>query len=181
MELLKKYYMPDFLYDIKEVKATLEIAEYIAELFLNKLKEMEKESDTATASITGIERKEKSYGIEPYETDTLEERRFRIAILEKEINIYNFNEIKKLIQMITSTSAAVSRDFSDTTQPKLTVDVPLSSEKSFKEMTERVKEMIPVDMLLVAKVLYHKFSEYENSTFNECKSMTFNEMRAKGD
>lgn len=169
--------MPPFLYDIKEVAASLEIAKYLAGLFLEKLRELERERDTATASQTGIERKEKCYGVKPAETDTLEERRFRIEMIEREINIYNFKEIEGFIQAMCSGNAEVLRDFSDPEAPVLKISVALASAKSFKEMTQRVKKMIPADMTLEAEIIYAKFSQYTDKTFSQLSDKTFRELR----
>lgn len=176
---LKNYPMPEHLSGIKEVEASFEIARYVAELFYSKLCELEKEHNITTASITGIERKEECYGIKPYETDTLEERRFRIEILEKEINIYNFERIEGFIQDMSNGNAIVERDFSDYKNPKLYVGVALASAKSFKEMVERLKKMLPLDMQLDAEIIYTKFSAYVNSTFKNLSDKTFKELRER--
>lgn len=179
MQLLKEYPMPEHLKEIKEVEASFIVARYIAELFFNKLLDLEKERNIDTATIIGIERKEECYKIKPFETDTLEERRFRIQILEKEINIYNFQKIEGFIQDMSSDVAVVKRDFTDYKNPKLYVGVALASAKSFKEMVTRLKKMLPMDMQLLAEIIYTKFSYYENSTFGSLKAKTFNDLRER--
>lgn len=171
--------MPEHLSSIKEVEASFIMARYIAELFLNKLLELEKERNINTASAVGIERREECYGIKPFETDTLEERRFRIQILEKEINIYNFQKIENFIQDMSGGVAIVKRDFSDEKNHKLYVGVALASAKSFKEMTKRLEKMLPVDMFLDAEVIYTKFSAYKNETFAENSTKTFKALRER--
>lgn len=177
MQLLKEYPMPPHLSSIKEVAVSFDIARYLCGLFYSKLAELERERNTDTATETGIARKEKCYGVKPFETDTLEERRFRIQMIEREINIYNFKEIESFIQAMCDGNAVVERDFSDSVNPKLKISVALASAKSFKEMTERVAKMLPVDMTLEAQIIYAKFSQYSDKTFEELSDKTFKEIK----
>lgn len=177
MQLLKEYPMPPHLSSIKEVAVSFEIARYLCGLFYEKLAELERERNTDTATEAGIARKEKCYSIKPFETDTLEERRFRIQMIEREINIYNFEEIEGYIQDMSDGDAVVERDFSDIENPKLKISVALASAKSFKEMTERVSKMLPVDMTLEAQIIYAKFSQYASQTFEELSDKTFKEIK----
>ena len=177
MQLLKEYLMPPHLSSIKEVEASFEIARYLCSLFYEKLAELERERDTATATESGIARKEKCYGVKCFETDTLEERRFRIQMIEREINIYNFKEIESFIQAMCKNDAVIERDFSDIANPKLKISVALASAKSFKEMTDRVSKMLPVDMTLEAQIIYAKFNQYSSKMFKELGNKTFKEIK----
>lgn len=166
--------MPDVLTSIPEVKFCYDFAQDMAVFFENEIAKAERETDTETASESGIARKEKMFGIIPSVTDTIEERRFCVLLRERRTRLLNFDNLKSLIKDVAGDDSSVGRDEKRRT---LTVRIPLSSKKSYEIVKALCEKYIPVTMNCVVTQLYNRWEDFEDSKFGDLKDNKFNTLR----
>lgn len=168
--------MPECLTEIPEVNACYFIADFLNGLFLKGLERLEREIHSDTAEEEGLLHFEKMLGIIPGESDTKEERQFRIQIAETVTDVLSFDRLKRLIEKIGGDGATVSFD---STNKKLTVRCALTSQKMFSILKSTVEDFVPLDVETECILLFNKFRDFENSRFGELGTKTFNELKTE--
>lgn len=168
------YEMPDVLLEIPEVRACFQLAGMAAEFFTEKLQELSKEMHPDTASEEGLSRFEKMVGITPRETDTTEERRFRVTVARKVIDVLNARNLIDLIEDLTRGDCRVIIDKAAQT---VTVKVGLTSKKMFTLVEKTVRDYIPVDMRAEVLQMYNRYVDYNGKTYAELSDKTFKQLK----
>lgn len=171
---LSDYDLPEVLTSIPEMYFLFRLSEDFTQIFLQKLSQMSKELDPETASDEGLRRFENMYGITPRPTDTTEERRFRIRISRKVIDVLNFPNLQKLVFSITNGDSTVTQNTKDKT---VSVKVGLSSLKMNSIVKKLVSGYVPVCVTAQVLQTYNKYSDYAGRTYSELSKKTWNELR----
>lgn len=172
------YDLPEILNRIPEIGLIFRITLEEAERFIENLNKIEREIHTDTATNEGLERKEKMYGLQKRDTDTLEERRKRIEIFEKTTDYYSFGNISQLIKEIAGAESEIIRlaDYSGF-YTELLIKLPVSSEKTIVDIKNKIEKMLPVTMELQIALLFNRFSYFSEKTWSEINGMTYNEAK----
>lgn len=172
LQLPDKYLMPDCLTDIKEVSACYEISLFLLEKYFEAFARLERETHSDTAKEIGLEHFEKMLGIVPGASDTTEERRFRVQIVETVTDVLSFERLERLVKKIAGEGSSVTYD-SDT--KKLTVKCALTSQKMFSLLKKTIEGFVPMDVTAECILLFNRFSDLGDKTFAQLKNKTFNE------
>ncbi len=159
---------------IPEIRFCNSLAEKWVSFFLEKLMELDKEIHPETASEEGLSRFEKMVGITPRETDTTEERRFRVTVARKVIDVLNVRNIIDLIEDLTHGDCRVIIDKAAQT---VTVKVGLTSKKMFSLVEKTVRDYIPVDMRADVIQMYNRYIDYAGKTYAELSEKTFKQLK----
>ena len=126
-----------------------------------------------TATQTGISRRELEYGINPKDTDSLEERRFRVKTKENERLPYTETILRKKIEDICGAdgySMEVSRDM-------ISVKVLLSQKGFFETIRDLLEEVIPINMVIKLSLLYNTYGSLAQETYGILKEYTYKQLR----
>lgn len=159
---------------IPEIRFCNSLAEEWVSFFLEKLIELEREIHPETASEEGLSRFEKMYSITPRETDTLEERRFRVTVARKVIDVLNLKNLVDLIEDLTHGDCRVTVDNKAQT---VTVKVGLTSMKMFSLVQRLVREYIPVEMRADVIQMYNRYNDYAGKTYAELSDKTWKQLK----
>lgn len=172
LQLPDKYLMPDCLTDIKEVSACYEISLFLLNEYFDALARLERETHADTAKETGLEHFEKMLKITPGETDTIEERRFRVQIAQTVSDILDFKSLERLVGIIGGAGSSVTYNGA---LRKLTVKCALTNQKMFSLLKKTVDDFVPIDVETECILLFNRFSDFKEKTFAQLKNKTFNE------
>lgn len=159
---------------IPEIRFCNSLAEKWVSFFLEKIMELEQEIHPETASEKGLSRFEKMCSITPRETDTLEERRFRVTVARKVIDVLNERNLVDLIEDLTHGDCRVIIDKAAQT---VTVKVGLTSMKMFSLVERLVHDYIPVDMRADVIQMYNRYVDYAGKTYAELSEKTFKQLK----
>lgn len=128
-----------------------------------------------TAPLRGIERYEKIYGIVPQDTDTLEERRFRIL---SRINTQLPYTVRMLHQRLTALCGADGYRITLTpAQYKLEVKVSLTAKRNLQAAQEMLDEIAPANLVVLCSLLYNQHSTLARMTHAQLAAYTHDQLR----
>lgn len=149
-----KTYFPDVLREFYELQKIAETEN--PELLLLK-EEIEKTLDDQfidTARETGIAKREKMLRLSPKQTDTLEERRFRILSRYNENIPYTLRVLHSQLAILCGEKGYLLeinyRDF------VLKAKLELTSKKNVDAVGEMLERIVPVNMLFAVSLLYNQ-------------------------
>lgn len=168
--------MPPCMTAIPEINGCYEIAEYMRELYCEDLERLEKELHTDTASEIGISHREKMLKITPGETDTIEERRFRVQIVEMVIDVLDEKNLRKLVKQIGGEESSITIDKANR---HVSVKCSLTSAKMFSLMKKIVEEYIPVTFTSDFTLLYNSYEAFAGMTYEQLGQKTWEELRSE--
>ena len=120
-----------------------------------------------------IKRYENIIGIKALDTETLEERRFRVKIANNEQLPYSFRIFVKKLNSICGENGYVM----EVTSNKVTIKVKLNQKSMFKSVQEFAEAVIPLNMILDVDYLYNKYEVLNKFTYEHLKNYTYEQLR----
>lgn len=127
-----------------------------------------------TMSEYGISRTEKMLGIKPFDTDTLEDRRFRLKARYNHETPYTYRSLRKMLDNLCGGNYKLSlKDF------VLDVKIGLSARKQFTEIIKLLEKVVPVNIVINASVLYNTHEVLSNFTHEQLSKETHEQLRSE--
>lgn len=128
-----------------------------------------------TAPERGIERYETIYGITPQDTDTLEERRFRILSRINTQLPYTIRMLRQRLQALCGEdgySLAVNYGAYE-----LTVKVALTAKRNLQATQDMLAEVVPANMIVTCSLLYNQHQTLNRFTHAQLAAYTHNQLK----
>jgi hypothetical protein len=151
---------PDIIKEIQDIAVI-----YAVNDILDPVKDAERldlDLCAGTATEQGIRRRERLYGIIPKDTDTLEDRRFRIRARENEITPYTVRTMRNKLAAICGENGYTAVLQGE----KLIIRVALPRRATYEDARKMMEEMIPLNICLECTLLYNqhkKLAEYTHA------------------
>lgn len=141
---------PDVVKEIKDIAAIYAMNDDVNPIIDAERLDLDLSATTATEQ--GISRREKLYGIIPKDTDSLEDRRFRVRARENEITPYTARTLEKKLATICGEDGytAILKD------GKLTVRVALPRRATYEDARKMLEEMVPLNICMECTLLYNQ-------------------------
>lgn len=129
----------------------------------------------STAGERGIERYEQIFSIVPQDTDTLDERRFRVLA---KINAQLPFSVRRLRQQLeTLCSADGYRMEIDGGRYTLTIKVALTAKRNQQAVEELLADIVPANMVCTTSLLYNQHADLTRFTHAQLALLTHFEIR----
>lgn len=129
----------------------------------------------STAGVRGIERYEQIFSIVPQDTDTLDERRFRVLA---KINAQLPFSIRRLRQQLSTLCGEDGyRMEIDGGKYTLTVKVALTAKRNQQAVEELLADIVPANMVCITSLLYNTWEQIKRLTWGELKKLTWREIK----
>ena len=129
----------------------------------------------STAGERGIERYEQIFSIVPQDTDTLDERRFRVLA---KINAQLPFSIRRLRQQLSTLCGEDGyRMEIDGGRYTLTVKVALTAKRNQQAVEELLADIVPANMVCTTSLLYNTWEQIKKLTWGELKKLTWREIK----
>lgn len=157
---------PDVIREIKDIAAI-----YAMNDMLDPLADAERmnlDLSIGTATERGIARRERMYGIIPKDTDSLEDRKFRIKARECEITPYTSRTLKKKLTAICGENG-YTESLKD---GKLVVRVALTRRATYEDAHKMLETMVPLNICLECTLLYNQHKTLAGYTHAELAAHT---------
>lgn len=162
---------PEVIENIRDMKVIFDMNDKINPI--PDAENLELDLFVKTATLHGIQRRERLYGIVPKDTDTLEERRYRILTRENNQIPYTVRMLrKKLSNLCGEDGYCVLLD-----HQRLTVKVELTKKSMFEDVKKLLEEMVPLNIVLETGLLYNQYSLLERFTYGELENFTYGQLR----
>lgn len=158
---------PAVIEGIKDIKAIYDMNEKI-----NPIRDAENlESDlfVGTATIRGIIRRERLFGIRPNDTDSLEERRYRLLVEENNQIPYTMRTLRKKLSVLCGENGY--RLFCE--KDRLTVKVELSRKNMFDDACRMLENIVPLNISLHVGLLYNQYKTLRGITYRGLEKHTY--------
>lgn len=128
-----------------------------------------------TAGERGLARYEKNFGITPMDTDTLDERRFRVLT---KINAQLPFSIRRLRQQLATLCGADGYKLEvNGGVYTLTVKVALTAKRNQQAVEELLADIVPANMVCTTSLLYNQHADLTRFTHAQLTLLTHFEIR----
>ncbi len=128
-----------------------------------------------TAGERGIARYEKIFKITPMDTDTLDERRFRVLA---RINAQLPFSVRRLRQQLETLCGADGYKLEvNGGVYTLTVKVALTAKRNQQAVEELLADIVPANMVCTTSLLYNTWEQIKKLTWGELKKLTWREIK----
>ncbi len=173
IDLIK--YLPGILQDVKEYKALAETQNPEALSTWVELENVLNDQFINESTANGVNRWEKILKIKPLDTDTLDERKFRVLSKLNEKLPYTMRNLNKQLTFLCGQDGySITSDNDNFT---IAVRVALTSKKNYAEVEKLLDRVIPCNMLLDLSLLYNQHSAFKLFTHAQLKSFTNYQLR----
>lgn len=161
-------YLPPFIAQYGEIAAALnaetpefnEINAKIGEILDNEF--------IGTANEFGISRFEKMLGITPYDTDTLDDRRFRVLSKFNETTPYTLRSLEDMLKNICGENGYILELIADEYTVK--VQIALKVKKQAGLVGETLERILPCNMLYSVDLLFNTWRLVKNYAWGALKA-----------
>lgn len=128
-----------------------------------------------TAPLRGVERYEKIFGIVPQDTDTLDERRFRILSKVNAQLPYTIRRLHQLLETLCGKSGY--RLILNHNAYLLEVKVELTAKRNLYAVQEMLRSCVPANMVMQCTLLYNQHSTLARFTHAQLAAYTHEQLR----
>ncbi|MBD5542849.1 MAG: DUF2313 domain-containing protein [Lachnospiraceae bacterium] len=136
---------------------------------------LEQDLFIGTATLDGIGRREKEYGIVPKDTDDVEDRRFRIMEKENGRLPYTIRTLRKKLETLCGENGFYLK----AEQEKITVKIALGRKAMFETVCKMLDEIIPLNLLIDATILFNTYEMMSGKTHGELANRTYEQIRTE--
>lgn len=156
MDSLLIDYLPPFMQEYEEVKQIMGSEQPEFDALWNECEKVLNNQFIMDASEKGVERWERMLKITPKDTDTLDERKFRILARMKQELPYNIRKLEETLVLLCGEG-----NFYIDLQPsvyRIEIKLALSNKSNYEEVVDLLSKMIPANMVQWVQVMYNSYS-----------------------
>lgn len=166
---------PEIILEIDEIKAIYDAEEDVGTAVTKEIENTDLDIAISTATENGIGRREKVMGIKAQDTDTINDRRFRVMIKWYDDYPYTLNDLlKRMDNLLGEGKYTIAVNTDDMTMQCL---LELTRRQMYDEFVKLLEDIVPVNIALDISLRYRQWLEYKNTTWKDLKTKTWHEMR----
>lgn len=129
----------------------------------------------STAGEYAISRYEKIFGVVPQDTDTLDERRFKVLT---KINTQLPFSVRRLRQQLATLCGEDGYTLEVSGgKYTLAVKVALTAKRNQQAVEELLEDIVPANMVCTTSLLYNTWEQIKRLTWGELKKLTWREIK----
>ena len=168
-------YLPDVIKPYREFKKITEIEnDFLNDIwfeceniFLNQFIE--------TLNNYGCSRWEKIIGITCKDTDTIDERRFRIKAKINETLPYTFRRMEQLLETLCSSDGYTAKLYNE--EYRLKVTIQLVAKNKFNEVVSLLNRIVPANIIIDVEIKYNDNEKISRYRHIDLKRYKYGEIR----
>jgi uncharacterized protein YmfQ (DUF2313 family) len=168
-------YLPPFIQKFFQIQHIMSAEQPEVDALWNECENVLNESFIMYANESGIKRWEGIVGITPKDTDTLDERRFRILTKMNQELPYTITKLQEVLTTICGAG-----NFSINLQPNvyhIEVRLALANKNNYNDVVDVLKKMIPANMTQWVQIMYNSHRVVGKFTHAELTSYTHEQLR----
>lgn len=146
-------YLPQFMQDYLEMQKIMEAEQPEVDLAWDSVENALADQFILDATEYGVSRWETMLGIFPKDTDTLDERKFRILAKQNQELPYTLRKLEQVLTILCGKDGF----FIEVTyaQYHVLVKLALTNEKNRQEVTNILQKMLPANMTQAVQIMYN--------------------------
>ena len=171
-------YLPPVMQEYEEIEQICNAEQFSKEKLWQNLEKTFNECHIATQSKKGAERWEKTLGIVPKNTDSLEVRNLRILAKLHEDLPYTYRTFKRMLSGLTGGEDAYILTI-DNDLYSVSIKVALKSKELMHEIDVLADRVVPAHMILITELMYntHRMIHDANKTHADLSNYTHKQIR----
>ena len=168
-------YLPHFMQDYVEMQEIMKTEQTEVDRLWFEIENAFADQFIQEATERGVKRWETMFGISPKDTDTLDERKFRILTKLNQELPYT---LRKLEQTLTNLCGEDGYSISiDSANYQVLVKLGLSNENNYVEVQKILEKMIPANMTQVVQILFNAHTVLSQFTFAQMSAYTHDQLK----
>ena len=168
-------YLPPFVQNFLEMRHIMSAEQPEVDTLWNSCEDVLNESFIMTASENGLKRWEFITGVTPKDTDTLDERRFRILTKMNQELPYTMTKLQEVLTVICGEG-----NFFIDLQPNnyhIEIKLALTNSNNYGEVVDVLKKMIPANLTQHVQIMYNSNKTFVEFTHAELAAYTHERLR----
>jgi hypothetical protein len=166
---------PDYLLNMPEFEVLQTIQDKWTQKIVDAVESLEDNIFILTSDVDGVKRREGILDITPLDTDTLDERRYRILLQWYDTFPYTEYDLRDRLSRLCPNGDYILNI--DLDLQKIEVRLGLSNKKNYAEMLALINELVPLQIIISATIKYNTWSKYASTKWSALASKTWNEIR----
>lgn len=168
-------HLPSILSDYKEYKVISDAISPELNLLWKAIEDTKNDQWINSATENGVKRREKMLKIIPKDTDTLDDRKFRLSAREIDKLPYTYKILdRKLRTLCGPDGYTLDVDYNNFI---IKVRVDLTSKKAYDEVELLLDKMVPENMIIDLSLLYNPNSVLSGFTHRKLSRYTHKQLR----
>lgn len=169
------HYLPLFMQDYIEMQNIMETEQVEIDHLWVEAENALADQFILEATESGVRRWESMLGVSPKDTDTLDERKFRILTKMNQELPYT---MPKLEQALTNLCGADGYSIeSKPAEYYITVKLALSNASNYSEVEKTLSRMVPANMIQSVQIMYTRHDTLSKFTHAELSAYTHENLR----
>lgn len=168
-------YLPRVLREIKEFRALTETENPEVIKVWDGLESVLNDQFVNDSTVNGVKRWESILGIKPMDTDSLDDRKFRILSRLNEQLPYTYKGLEDQLDLLCGKDGY--KLILDNNLYILTVKVALTAKKKFSEIGNLLDRVIPCNILIILLIMYNQHKTLRPFTHAYLNQYTHKQLR----
>jgi hypothetical protein len=170
-------YLPGVLREIKEFKALATSEDPEAVTLWEELENVLDDQFVSDATLNGVKRWESILSIKPLDSDTLDERKFRILLKLNEQLPYTYRNLESQLALLCGDDGY--KLILDNDNYALTVRVSLTAKKKLTELGNLLDRIIPCNIVISLLLMYNQWLTAKTKTWGGAFTYTWGQIRSE--
>ena len=168
-------HLPEIVAEIREIRALAVPVDTELRALEKAMKDLQNNQFIETMTEYGCRRWEAMLGITPQDTDTLEDRRFRIRARFNEEPPYSRQVIKRKLDELCGRDGYVIEQNAE--EYLFRIKIALTGKKQLAEVSELLERVLPANLQLAVELLYNSYQKLGARTCGELTAFTYAGLR----
>lgn len=168
-------YQPDILKNVTEMRAIMNAETPLIQAVWDACESCMNDQFISEATENGIARREKMLDINPYATDTLADRRFRLLSRYNENTPYTRKSLVNMLETLCGKDGYQLTIL--TSEFTVKVRVALTVGKQTDSVRELLERILPYNMVFSVELLYNIWQQFKSYTWAETEKFTWTELK----
>lgn len=167
---------PEVVLNIKDVKAAIDAGDKVGEILEKALLELDNNICIKSSEESGIAHREKVLGINPRDTDSVEDRRLEVLLRWYDSPLYTETVLRQKLDATLGKNQYVLDIDLDTKTVSCLVE--LTRKRMQKSVTDMLDQMVPMDYLISISLRYNSWEKIsEKLTWQQALQKTWYMMK----
>lgn len=167
---------PEVILNIKDVKAAIDAGDKVGDILERALFELDNDICIRSSEESGIAHREKILGINPRDTDSIEDRRLEVLLRWYDSPLYTETVLRQKLDAALGENQYVLQIDLDTKTVSCLVE--LTKRKMQKSVIDMLDQMVPLDYLISVTLRYNTWEKFsENLIWQQTLQKTWRAMR----
>ena len=168
-------YIPPFMREFREIRCIMDALQPEIDALYEAAQNVLNDQFIQFATEAGIKRWEKMLKVSPKDTDTLDDRRFRLLTMMGQEMPYTLSKLHETLSAICGEG-----NFLIDLQPQnyhIKVLLALSNKNAYQEVVNTLKNIIPANLIQTVQVQYNHHEILKQFTHEELSTYTHEQLR----